>query len=115
VDASAIGGLTPGQTYEIRFAFQADGSSPSSFLAQFGGSTLLTLTDPAGGPFAVYSFQRTATAATETLRFSFRNDPGFLFLDAVSASAVPENGTLALSLIGLGAFSLLRRPARRAA
>src|SRR5206468_1114494 len=78
--------LSVGGHYTVSFAFSPDGGAPSNFSASFGGASLLSLTNPALSPFTVYSFDTTATAASQALTFSFRDDPGFLFLDAVSVS-----------------------------
>ncbi len=102
--------LIIGKQYFLTFAFQPDGGTPSSFTAMLGGVTLLSLTNPAAGPYTTFSFSVIATAATETLAFiGFRDDPGFLKLDAVSLS-VPEPASMGLLAIGLAAmFMGLRR------
>ena len=95
----------PGLPYSISFAFQGDSGVPSDFSASFGGVSLISLTNPATGPFQVFGFDVVATSAITTLAFNFRDDPGFLNLDAVSVS-VPEPATVALlgiSLAGLWA------------
>lgn len=104
-----ITGLNVGETYRISFAVQADGGAPSSITAQFGGSTLLTMSNPPSGPYSWYSFDRTAALSSETLRFTFRDDTGFLFLDSVSVSAVPEPGSLAFWAMGAVFAMFVRR------
>ena len=103
--ATAIGG-----NYLISFAWLPDGGTPSDFSASFGGSTLFSVTNPPASVYHVMSFLRTATAASTTLSFSFRDDPGFLFFDAVSVTQAPEPATL--SLLGLGLVSALLRRKR---
>ena len=107
--AQSISGLHVGQLYLLTFAFLPDGGSPSSFSVLFGGTTLLSLTNPAASPYHTFSFALLATAASETLQFNFRDDPGFLLLDAVRLS-VPEPasvGLLGIALIAM--FMGLRR------
>ncbi len=98
--SQVVGGLTVGETYAISFAFEPDGGITSSFSASFGAATLISLSNPAASPYHLFSFFPKATATSETLAFSFRDDPGFLNLDAVSV-AIPEPATLALLGIGL--------------
>jgi PEP-CTERM motif len=97
----------PGTAYSISFSFDTDGLTPNHFVASFGGVTLLDVSNQAPSSFQNFNFVRTATASSTTLSFSFQDDPGFLFLDAVSvnAAAVPEPGTIAL--IGIGVVGIL--------
>jgi len=97
-----------GQAYQIDFDFKDDGGAPSSFAAIFDGNTLINLSNPSGGPFQHYSFLSTATTNSTTLSFSFRDDPGFLLLDAVRVeeSAVPEPTSLLLLGSSLGGIAL---------
>jgi hypothetical protein len=60
----------------VNFAFLPDGGNPSSFSAvrrDHSGQP----TNPASDWF--FSFGVTATSASTTLQFNFRDDPGFLY------------------------------------
>lgn len=97
-----------GQTYVITFDFFSDGGTPSDFSATFGGVPLIALTNPPANGYQSFSFLETATSANTTLAFSFRDDPGHLYLDNVGVS-LPEPASAALLGIGLSALFLLRR------
>ena len=97
-----------GARYVIRFDFRPDGGTPSDFSAFFGAVPLFSVVDPPGSAYQVLEFSAVATAASTTLACNFRDDPGFLFLDSVSA-VVPEPMTLALFGAGLAGLGAMRR------
>jgi hypothetical protein len=106
--SQSVTGLLPGDFYTISLAWQADGGSPSEFDVEFGGVTLLDSFNHAASAFLTPHFIVRATAASETLAFSFRDDPGFIFLDAVSVT-VPEPASLGLLGAGLMGLFFSRR------
>jgi hypothetical protein len=92
----SVGGISQtiatvtGTTYEISFAFQTDGGTPSSFSGSFGGVVFFSQTNPpASSGFTQMTFDLTALSTSSALAFNFRDDPGFMFLDNVSVNAVP--------------------------
>jgi hypothetical protein len=98
-----------GHFYNISFDFLSDGGTPSDFSAFWGPVQLISLTNPAASAFRPLTFLALATASNTTLSFNFRDDPGFLFLDAVSVAVVPEPGTMALLGIGMAGLWWRRR------
>ncbi len=100
---------TPGTTYALSFAFKWDGGTPALFTALVDGHPLFSRVDPPA--ISDFRFARTfftATAATTTLAFEFRDDPGFMGLDAVAVT-IPEPMSAALVGLGLAGLALTRR------
>lgn len=100
---------TPGTTYVLRFSFLWDGGTPADFTASIDGNPLFTRVDPpALSSFRTAARLFTATGASTTLSFAFRDDPGFMMLDAVSVS-IPEPASAALLGLGLAGLALTKR------
>jgi hypothetical protein len=108
--------LAPSTTYTVSFylsqLFAPSSSYPNSWSVSFDGSTLdsgSNLPD-ANGVYSLksYTFTTAASGNSGLLQFSFLDSAGFYFLDdvSVSASVVPEMGSLSLMLSGLGLFAL---------
>lgn len=116
---AATGGISQtlatvaGASYDITFFFLPDGGSPSSFEFNWaGGASRLTLNSPAeASGYTRYDLRLVAPASSTAISFAFRDDPGTLFLDAVSINAapVPEPTPLALALAGLGVVGAVVR------
>jgi hypothetical protein len=103
-----------GATYLLQFSVLFDGSTPSDFSATINGATVVNFTDPpAGSSFQTFSSYFTtddsAAGLLSSLSFAGRNDNGFMFVDGVSVSAVPEPSSVALLGLGIGAIALWRR------
>lgn len=96
-----------GNVYTITFDLQTDGGNPSFFSAAFGSTTLMSVTNPSASAFLFHSFIATATSNTTALTFTFRDDPGFIFLDAVTVA--PEPSSVILLGTGVLAVARLRR------
>ena len=104
----SVGGITqtiattPGATYAFSFDLANLGGLPSFVDASFGGTTVLSLTNPSDFSYTAYLFSVVASGNATAVTFRFRQDPSYFLLDDVTLeqTGVPEPGSL--FLLGLG-------------
>jgi hypothetical protein len=105
----AIGGISQsfatiaGSTYQVRFGLALpDAAQPNSFSWTWNGvAQSPALSNSSAFDFTNFSALVSATGATSTIAFSFRDPQAFYLLDNVSVSAVPEPSDAALMIAGL--------------
>jgi hypothetical protein len=94
---------TVGGQYTFSFWMASVGDDPSDFSASWNGTQVLSQIDPnTGGAWQQFSFAETGTGS-DTISFSFRDDPAYIALDNVSVSqgTTPEPSSLLLLGSGL--------------
>jgi hypothetical protein len=96
---------TAGAHYTFSFWFASNGDNPSDFSASWDGTSVLSLTNPNTGiPWTLFSFTETGTGS-DTIQFSFADNPAYMALDNVSVSqsgsTTPEPSSLLLLGSGL--------------
>jgi hypothetical protein len=100
-----------GRTYSYSFYLLSPGGTPNAFSATLGSSTLASFTNAGAFGYTLFTGMHVATAANETLSFSFRQDPSFWRLDDVSVTgSIPEPSNWAMLIAG---FGLVGAAARR--
>ena len=108
-----------GQLYTLTFylANQPSGGVPNFFEAQFGNADFSLSNFPVAFGWTEFQLTNVATSTSTLLEFTFRNDPGYWFLDNVGVTTgggtTPEPGTLVLFGSGLlGIAGVVRRKFR---
>jgi hypothetical protein len=80
---------TPGQLYLVSFwMVNYNGDGPNQFLADWGATTLFNQINLGTDGWTNMQYLVTATGASTTLQFGFRNDPYYFAFDDVSVTAV---------------------------
>ena len=112
LNSGAGGGETPGQAQSMPPVRPGGGPVMEEFQVFWNGVLIYSI--PPNSDPSVYtqiSFSGLiATGATTELKFGFRNDPAFWFLDDVTAGAsgVPETLSTIWLALPVGMFALLR-------
>jgi len=104
---------TPG-SYSISFWLSSDGGTPNEFDAEFNGVTLFDQTNIPASGYTQITLSGAASGSSTALTFSFRDDPGFLFLDDIVVTRAPEPASLALLAAALSGFGVVYRRRRAA-
>jgi hypothetical protein len=117
--AGSLGFLTQtlttvaGSSYDLNFWLADEGGTQSAASVTFDGKELLSMTDPGGFGYQLFSYSVVASGATTDLQFAFRQDPAFFHLDDVSVTAAatetPEPATAAVMFLGIGALMIYRK------
>ena len=109
---------TAGQTYHLTFGYSGrsdSGAGNDSLANVYWGGSMVTPTILDAAPnsgWQTYDFTVVATGAVTELRFASVGPTNKIsygsYLDGVLVTAVPEPGTIALMLSGLGLIGLVR-------
>ena len=107
---------TPGTEYSLSFYLaNPQGGTPNYFQVTFGNSSFSFTNFGAAFNWQQFTLTTLATGTETPLQFTFRNDPGYFFLDDVIVSQVggtaPEPGTFIL--FGTGALALVGAARRK--
>jgi hypothetical protein len=78
----------PGVEYQIQFWYYSSGGHPNDLNVWFGGTDVVSLTNPPNTGWTEYTADATATSASTVLTLAGRNDPTWDALDDISVSAV---------------------------
>jgi protein with PEP-CTERM/exosortase system signal len=105
---------TPGASYTIDFFLARSGDANGILNVSWGGSTILSITNQSAFGYTHYTFTVTASTASTTLLFDFRNDItnrlNRWLLDDVSVNpagvGVPDGGST-VSLLGFASLGLV--------
>ena len=103
----------PSTTYIVSFYLENQGGPHNSFLATFGGQTVLSLTDADAFGYTRYSMTIIATARSSVLSFTGQQGPSDFLLDDVSVTAqgapapVTGGGLLSVAIV-LAGFAVRR-------
>lgn len=108
---------TPNTTYVVSFFLANEGGPHNTFLATFGGQTVLSLTDSNAFGYRQYSATIVATSRSSVLAFTGEQDPSAFGLDDVSVEAesapAPVTGGGIASVCVLIAALYVQRVRRR--
>ena len=98
---------TAGQTYELSFFVGESEGPPSEFSVFWNGNPIpiADVVNPANatfpGPFVMFDYSGLlATGDSTVLQIHGVQDPGHIYFDDISVSAVPEPSTWAMMLLG---------------
>jgi hypothetical protein len=106
---------TPGQYYTVTFTLANFGGPHNTFLATFGGTTVLSLTDSSSFAYQQFTLAVRANSTQTKLAFTGEQDPAAFGLDEVDVEAgpAPVMGGGLVSL-GFAAAGFVTRRLRRA-
>jgi len=79
----------PSTYYTVSFFLANEGGPHNTFLATFGGQTVLSLTDANAFAYTQFTATIRATSASSVLAFTAQQDPADFLLDDVSVEAGP--------------------------
>jgi MYXO-CTERM domain-containing protein len=103
--------VTAGTPYQLSFALTGLTDRPTLPVVEVdggAGSTPATFTGLSYGHWNPYSYAFTPSQ-TGLTALTFKSVAGFIYLDAVNVSAVPEAGSWALFAMGLAAVGVARQ------
>jgi len=102
---------TPSTYYTVSFFLANEGGPHNTFLATFGGQTVLSLTDASAFSYKEFTATIRVTSRSSVLAFTGEQDPSDFLLDDVSVEAgpLPVTGSGLLSFgIVLAGFAVRR-------